>query len=240
MHEVHCGTAFPDRQRAERICGLSFLAMAVFAIASATICYAGAPYIATGALKAPQLTGLLRLSAAALIVQSISGTFSGVLYGLQAFKAESLASTVQIASWLPLTGILTSSFGLIRAMYAYALSYAVGTLVLAVVVMRECAINSFRPAWRGVLGEVRVLWDYSLPMMLHGFLCVPAVWITNTMLARQPHGYAALGGYNAAFQFRTAYPALADYSPNYCSTGTERACGKARQRRLSPPFGPAV
>jgi O-antigen/teichoic acid export membrane protein len=193
-----------DKPRAERICGLSLLVMAVFAVASGAVCLIGAPYVAAGALKAPQLASLIRLSAAALIAQSVGGTFSGVLLGLQAFRAESLARTVQIVIWLPFTVILTSRFGLIGAMYAYVLSFAIGAVILGAVMMRECAIDSFRPAWRGTWREVRVLWEYSVPMMLHGFLCVPAVWVTNAMLARQPHGYAALGGYNAAFQFRTA------------------------------------
>ena len=193
-----------NKPRAERICGLSFVVMAVFAIISGAVCFVGAPYVASGILKTPQLSNLLRLSAAALISQSVAGVFSGVLYGLQAFKVESIARTFQAAIWLPLTAILTIEFGLMGAMSAYVLSYTVGAVVLGAVMVRECSRQSFRPSWQGIFGESRVLLDYSIPMMLHGLLCVPTLWITNAILARQPHGYSSLGGYTAAFQFRTA------------------------------------
>src|SRR5207253_1586753 len=54
----------------------------------------------------------------------------------------------------------------------------------------------------GVFDEGSTIWNFSLPMMLNGFLCVPTIWICNALLARCPDGYQNLGAYNAGYQFR--------------------------------------
>lgn len=195
---------YTDPERAERICGLSLQVMLLLSVVVSFACYAMAPYIAANVLRSTLLIGLLRLCAAALILQTLEGTLTGICYGFQNFRAPSIIAALQVAVWLPLTYLLTPRLGVLGAMLAYTLSHAASAALLAMATIRQFRAANFSVRWRSAWMESDVLWRYSLPMMLHGLLCVPTVWITNTILARQANGYGQLGAYSAAFQFRTA------------------------------------
>jgi len=193
-----------DKARAERICGVSLQAMLILAFVGAVLCYLLAPYIAVVVLRNPALTALLRLCAISLILQTLEGALSGILFGFQSFRAPSIANALQVAAWLPLTYVLIVRSGIVGAMWAFTLSHALCVIALAVATVQELKAEQFRIRWRDAWQESGVLWRYSFPMILHGVLCVPTVWLTNAILARQPNGYLQLGAYNAAFTFRTA------------------------------------
>lgn len=49
-----------------------------------------------------------------------------------------------------------------------------------------------------------MLWTFSAPAFLSGVLVGPVTWAANTMLVNQPGGYAEMGVFSAASQWRTA------------------------------------
>ena len=193
-----------DPERAQRICGVSLQATSLLAVAASVVCYVLAPHLSTGLLHNPSLTGLLRLCAIALIIQTLEGTLTGILYGFQSFRSASVATTIQVATWLPFTWFFTPRLGPFGALLAFTLSHLVCVVGLGLATFRELKAAQFHIRWNDAWKEASVLWEYSLPMILHGLVCVPTLWATNALLARQPGGYSQLGAYNAAFQFRTA------------------------------------
>jgi O-antigen/teichoic acid export membrane protein len=198
---AECRSSAPVR--AGRIAAMSVvitISLSVVAVVAVVIC---APTLASRALNAPRLTPLLWLAGASLGLMALTSTFSGILMGLQLFRADSMLRLAQIIAWLPLTAWLSWKWDTFGAMLAYTLSQAVGLAVYAIATHRICQREGFALEFPGMWREYRVLLQFSLPMMLHGFLCVPTVWLCNAILARQPSGYAALGGYTAAVQFRT-------------------------------------
>jgi O-antigen/teichoic acid export membrane protein len=56
--------------------------------------------------------------------------------------------------------------------------------------------------YRDCIKEIKVLWQFSLPSMLANSLVIPVTWICNAMLVNQPGGYAEMGIYSAATQWR--------------------------------------
>ena len=188
--------------RAERITGLSALLAAALAVFTSAAIVLSSDWVARNAIGSEKLSILLKLAGAAIALQSLAGIASGILLGLQAFKEDAVLRTVQIASWIPLTALLSARFGVKGAMLAYTLSYGIGLFFYIGVTTKVCRANGFMPRLEGSWTEAGVLLSYSLPMILHGMICVPTIWVTNTFLVKHPNGFSELGAYSAATQFR--------------------------------------
>jgi len=52
--------------------------------------------------------------------------------------------------------------------------------------------------------ESAIFWRFSVPAMLCSFMVLPVHWLGTALLAHQPAGYAELGLFNAANQWRVA------------------------------------
>ena len=50
--------------------------------------------------------------------------------------------------------------------------------------------------------ERAILWKFSLPAVLSGFLVGPVNWVCSTLIVNQPGGYGEMGLFNAASQWR--------------------------------------
>jgi len=192
-----------DALRAGRIAALSLILTLCFSLLATAAVFLSAPVVAVQTLGSSSFVPLLWLAGIAIAFQAGTGTISGILLGLQEFRADSLLRLVQVGCWLPLTAWLSLRWGVFGAMLAYTLSHLGGLIVYVAASARILKQRGFRLQFIGFLSEWGVVFQYSLPMMLHGLLCVPTVWICNAMLARQPGGHAALGGYTAAVQIRT-------------------------------------
>jgi O-antigen/teichoic acid export membrane protein len=188
---------------AERIAGLSIATTAALSGLIVIAIFVWGKYLAVQALMRVDLAPLLWLAGISLAFQALTGTISGILLGLHEFRRDGILRLAQIAAWLPLTAWLTGQRGTFGAMLAYTLSQGIGLAVYGAYTARVCRRKKFAIRFSGMWAESGVLLRFSLPMMLHGLLCIPTVWLCNVILARQPGGYAALGGYTAATQFRT-------------------------------------
>lgn len=56
-------------------------------------------------------------------------------------------------------------------------------------------------SYAGCARDWPILAGYSLPSLLANFVATPVLWFSMTLLARTEHGYAAVGTYNAAYQW---------------------------------------
>jgi O-antigen/teichoic acid export membrane protein len=193
---------FPGR--ASRIAALSILVTLLFTVVAGASLFLAADIVATRILNTPRLSRLLDLAALAMAAQALANTFGGILLGLQLYRTEAIVRFIQLPVWLLATVLLTTRFGVLGAMVAYTTSVGVGLVAAAfasMVALRHAGLTlDFSRPW----SEAKVLAKYSLPLLLHDLLCVPTIWACNAILARQPAGFAALGSYTAAMQFRTA------------------------------------
>jgi hypothetical protein len=67
--------------------------------------------------------------------------------------------------------------------------------VFARQIMRQ---NGLRLLGRPHLGEVKILWEFGLPLMLSSVLSASAIWLCQAIIARQPNGLTEIGLYDAA------------------------------------------
>ena len=190
-------------RRIARLSSFSLLFSCFSGLLFTGLWFAGAPFIATDMLKAPELAFTIRCAAPILLSNAIAGAATGTIIGFEAFAR--LAKISWTASLLNLI-FLTASVSI------WGLAGAVGTLVasdflrsilavrLAYIVMRE---NGHFLLKSSGLSEVRILWQFSLPSMLSGALHVPVFGLCQMIIACQSDGSAQLGIYDAAQKLMT-------------------------------------
>ncbi|HMD34731.1 MAG TPA: oligosaccharide flippase family protein [Vicinamibacterales bacterium] len=192
-----------DKERAGRVIGLcSAVGIVTAAIATATLVVA-AGWIATETLKAPQLTTGLILSSALVCFATMGGYQTGVLAGLESYDA--LARGLMLSSVLNLAVAVTGAiaFGLLGLLAGAGVGSALQWLIFRRLVVARCRENGIRISYDGMFRERAIVFRFALPASIGGLIAMPAVWLANACLARQPAGFSELGLYSAAMSVRS-------------------------------------
>jgi len=192
-----------DPQRASRILGLCAGVACVTALIMTAILFGGASWIAERSLHASRLAPGLRIASCAIFFNVLNWYLMGGLSGLEAYRSLARAGVVSGAAYLVLCSLGTWLGGLEGTLAGVALSAAFQTLVLLAFLTREARNQGLRIQLADAWTERNVLWRFAVPSALPGFTTMPAIWIANLVLLRQPDGYAQLGFYSAAYNFRT-------------------------------------
>ena len=206
-HVAECRT--DDPARAGRIITLSALMSAIFGaiMALGLLLFAGP--LAKHSLAAPHLSGLLQISAGLIFLGALNGAQVGALSGLEAFKTiarvnlwNGLASFPILIAGVWWGGLMGAVWGLVASL---GVNWLLNHFAIRAASRRAgvpLGFNGLRHgAWRR---ESSVLWRFSLPAMLCSLMVLPVHWLCTALLAHQPAGYAEMGVFNAANQWRTA------------------------------------
>jgi O-antigen/teichoic acid export membrane protein len=162
------------------------------------------PLLAAKTLNAPELTDELRIASVLLFLNALNGAQTGALAGFEAFRAIARINMVRGLAAFPITVVAVLLWRLPGAIWALAATTAIACFLSQVSLRRQCtALGIHTRFWSG-WAERRVLWTFSAPALLSGALVGPAIWAANTMLVNQPGGYAEMGIFSAASQWRTA------------------------------------
>ena len=190
-------------ERAGRVIGftgrVAWLSGSVFAIA---LCVHAGWFARV--LGAPELVAELRIAAVALLFSTVSGVYSGVLGGFEAFREQArIQMTVGlIAPPAVLIGVLTD--GLRGAMTGYGLTSFASLWLSRRAVLAKVRQNGIAVDTALNRGEVSILLRFALPALLSGLTITPVLWAGNTILARAPGGYWELGLIGAGQHWRQA------------------------------------
>lgn len=193
-----------DPAKAGRIMALSGVVAWSTGAISALILILVAPWMALHTLAAPHLGGLLQISAVVILFGALSGAQIGALAGFEAF---------QTIAWLTLLSGVASFALMVGGVYWGGLRGAVCSLVVSAALTwilnhwalrREAARAGVPLILSGTIREWRVLWRFSLPSVLASMAHGPTSWVCNALLVNQVNGYAEMGIYSAANQWRTA------------------------------------
>jgi O-antigen/teichoic acid export membrane protein len=191
-----------DRKRAGRIlalCGLVSIATATIAVLALLL---ASRWLAVEALSAPQLTPVLMVAAGLVFFSVTSGFLLGALAGLESYQALARAGIISGILYVILCWLGGAIGGLTGAVGAQALSAAIACALLTRFVITEAAKQGIEFRWRDASQEADVLVKFALPAALNSFVALPAIWLANAILARQPHGYDQLALFAAANNFR--------------------------------------
>lgn len=190
--------------QAGRLLGLTLMiSLASSAAAGLLLALARTP-VAGSILRSPDVAPLLPVTAITLVFTVLAAVQSAALAGFEAFPSLAAAN---FASGLA-TAVFTVSGAALGelegALWGSAAAGLFSAAILAVAVRRSA--NRFGLGFRFDLHrtDLRVIFESSLPMLLAGVIPPAVTTLTGTMLARTQGGYAELGLFAAADQWRTA------------------------------------
>ncbi len=192
-----------DPERTGRIMGLTNLFGLISGTSMCILLFIIAPWLATNMLAAPELTTELRIVSLLLLFNTLLGIQSGTIAGFGAFKSLARIAIIQgiIASVLTITGVYF--FGLTGAIIALVINSAVNLILYRISIrnlVKEFKIKvNYLKSWK----EKDTIWELSLPTMLSQVMVGPVVWIANVIIINNPGGYAQLGLFNAANQWKS-------------------------------------
>ncbi len=185
---------------------LGFATCAVFAIA----CVIAAPFLAKYRLQSPELTAPLMVGGALVFFLIYGNVLQHALAGFEAFREIACVSIAR--------GVLTCALCLPLVIWGGLMGVVWGYVIVAMMCLGLVAW--FLKAKRGVLlaaaetmltrtgsaadNERHVLWQFAAPGVLSGFLVVATMWYGRLLLTDTPNGFAQLGVFNAADQWRAS------------------------------------
>lgn len=191
-------------ERAGRIIALSTAVALGTASTAVVALFAAAPWLAASTLNAPHLSAELRIAAGMLFLNALNGTQTGVLAGLEAFRAIARVNLIRGVLTFPLAVAGVLLWNLRGAVAALVAAAAVGWILNHIAIRAECRRNRIAVRWESFWSDRVILWRFSLPAFLGGAMTSPAMWAASSILVNQPHGYAEMGIFSAANQWRTA------------------------------------
>ena len=193
-----------EPQKAGRIIALASLVAAISAGLLSVGMLLFAPFIATCALAAPRLAGELRIGAFLLFLNTVNGVQTGTLSGLEAFKAIAQSNLARGLLSFPLIIGGVWLWRLPGAVFGLVLASGIGWLFNHLFLKRKCHAAGIVVERRCIWQERDILSRFTFPAFLANAAMGPVAWLANAMLVNQRNGYAELGIFNAAYQWRTA------------------------------------
>lgn len=193
-----------EPELASRLLGLTLLlSLASACVAAGLLALLRAP-VAAGILHAPDVAPLLPVTAITLVFTVLAAVQSAALAGFEAFPSLAAAN---FASGIA-TAAFTVSGAALGELEGALLGAAAGgffsAAVLAIAVRRSAYRFGFVLRFEPRREDLRLMIGASLPMLLAGVIPPAVTTLTGTMLARTQGGYAELGLFAAADQWRTA------------------------------------
>ena len=191
-----------DPEKAGRILGLCSIVATVAAGVAAVALLAGASWLAAVVLRAPHLTAGFGITALVVFFTVMNGYQIGALTGLESYRALAMAGALSgvvsvtsctLAAWIA---------GLNGGLAGLGLGAFCHWVVLRRSLAAEAARQGIPIRYAARWSEMAIFWTFALPATLSGFVSLPALWLANTFLVRQPGGYEQMGLYVAAANFR--------------------------------------
>jgi O-antigen/teichoic acid export membrane protein len=179
-----------DKARAGRILGAcAKFSMISAAIGALAIVIFSKP-IANDIFQAPHLALPLALGAGFLGASALNGYQSGALAGLEAFNRLALAGIVSGIGAILLIAGGSWLGGLNGALAGLTVAGVVRWFIHARLLHAELQRQQIIAIYCGSLtAERSVFLHFTLPAALAGYLTIPAIWLSNTILIRQPDGF---------------------------------------------------
>jgi O-antigen/teichoic acid export membrane protein len=194
-----------DPAKAGRIMGLSSaVAWLAGSILSGTLVFL-APWLAATTLNAPHLGHLLRIAAFLLVLGAVNGAQTGALCGLEAFGTIARVNLIVGILSLPLVISGAHLWKLEGAVVGLVVTQAASCVLMHFGLRRVMTRVGVSPSRTGCLKEWPVLAKFAVPAVLSGATVGPVNWICAALLVNQPNGYAEMGVFNAANQWRMAF-----------------------------------
>ena len=193
-----------DPARAGRIIRMSSGVALLSGAITSMVFYFLSSYLASHAIAAPHLVGELQVACLLLFFTALNGAQMGPLAGFESFRLIAQLNLAQGILALPLTVAGVYYWQLPGAVWSRTAAVGLGCLINHLALRREARRMKIPLAMPELREELPLLWRFSFPAVLAGAMTAPAMWVANTFLVNRPNGYAEMGIFSAANQWRTA------------------------------------
>lgn len=193
-----------NSERTGNIIGMTSTAGLIASALMAIFLWVSAPFLASNTLNAPGLTEILRLASLVLFFNGLIGVQNGILSGFEAFRAMAVVNLWRGIISLPAMIVGAWFWHLPGAVLALGVTAVVTACVNQWAIQMEIAKHGVSVQYFALQSEWRILYGFSLPALLSSIVIVAATWSANALLVNQPNGYAEMGIFNAANQWRIA------------------------------------
>lgn len=192
-----------EPERIEGITGLTLRFSALTGSIVAVAIFVAAPVVANSYLKMPQLETQLRMVAPILFFYAISSAMTGTILGFEAFRRMARISWASgIFNFIAVvTGVVL--WGLQGAVLGLVVSELIRSLMILFVSHNVMRVKGFSLFARADLSEAKILWQFSLPLLLGSILYTPITWVCYGIITREPGGIIQIGFYGAALKAMT-------------------------------------
>ena len=188
-----------DPARAGRIIGLCSATALAVGLGIATLCALFAPWLSTAVLRAPGLARGVALAGGILLFSTINASQVGILGGLEDFRSIAIGNVIRGVGVALLASAGAAFLGLNGALLGYLIAGLATTVYYRISFHRDCKSRSTPVTFRFEAQDFRILYTFTLPVLVATLSHLPAVWWTNVLLARTK-GYSEAGIYNAIMQ----------------------------------------
>jgi O-antigen/teichoic acid export membrane protein len=190
--------------RTGRILGLSTLLAAISSSAMCIALLTTAPWLARTTLASAEVGPLLRLGCGLLFFGVLNGALAGALYGFEDFKSVAIVDVVAglVGFGAVIVGVLIA--GLSGAICGLVIGVGLQCLGYVFSLRRRLHNSGISIIYQGCFGEWPILATFSVPALLAGAMTGPVTWVCSAIVVNQPNGYAQMGLFNAANQWRGA------------------------------------
>lgn len=192
-----------DKAKCSRVIGMTNLIGIISGLIMAIALVLMAPWLAAKQLSAPHLAKGLMLASIMLVTNTVNAVQISTLSGFEHFKGIAKLSIIQGLISFPLYIVFTYFFSVNGLIIGYIV---IGGIML---VLYEFENHKVRKVYgihmdiRNALQELHIMWKFSLPSMLSNVMVGPVTWIGNTFITSRVNGYAQIGIFNAANQWRS-------------------------------------
>jgi O-antigen/teichoic acid export membrane protein len=189
--------------------------------------------LASHVLNNPELSRPLMIASAAVFFGVANVFLIGSLAGLESYPAFGRAGVIA-GTFTIIACVIGARFGgLGGAVIGLVVGGMIQSTTLAKLVTSETARHGITMEFAGIRAESSLLIRHSVPVALSGLVTLPAIWLGNTFLARQPGGYDAMAVFAAANSFRIMVvflPSIVN-SVSLSLLNNQRALGDERRFR---------
>jgi O-antigen/teichoic acid export membrane protein len=194
-----------DKLRAGRVIALSgWVALIGGALMTAGVLVA-APLLARRTLADPGMASHIRLSIGLLFFGALGGARSGALAGFEAWRAIAIVDSLSGLATIGLSVLGVYLGGLDGALLGAVSGSALACLGYEIALRRIAAEHGVpRVPLRDAFSEMKLVWHFSLPALLSAASAATVNWLCSAIVVNQTDGYANMGVFNAANQWRTA------------------------------------
>lgn len=169
----------------------------------ATLMAIGAPYFAIHVFRLPELSTCIRWAALYLFCVTVNGVQTGILAGFESFRAIANVNITRGIATVILTVPCVWLWNLEGAVAAMGLAGAVAYMMSLFQIASVTRAHGIPSAPSIDWSHAKVLWSFSLPTVMAEVLVSPVTWLACLWLSRQPNGYAELGLFGAANQWKS-------------------------------------